>query len=107
MGYDCSIKIWNWNNGRLEKDIKRAHEDIINAGAMLDNCGKLATVSGDENLKLWRISDWKCVQMQEFCVSLNSILKINNEFMAVGANDGKIRIITIKDLDCYNVIDAH
>jgi hypothetical protein len=60
------------------------------------------------SIKLWRMNNGlQLVSTKNLETNIYILLKINEEFIAAGGYDGKIRLLSSVNLDCSDMFDAH
>ena len=93
-GKDAHIKIWNWRESELIKNIP-AHNYVVYDICFIDNNSKFITVSRDKTIKIWDATNFNFLERLDVKVgghkhSVNKVSKINeHSFVSVG-DDKKI-----------------
>jgi WD40 repeat protein len=66
----------------------------------LINKEKIATSSLDKSIKIWKMDNgFQCVCTRIFDTIINILLMINEDLIAAGGEDGKIRFLTFANLN--------
>ncbi|KAL4193554.1 hypothetical protein AMTRI_Chr06g200100 [Amborella trichopoda] len=94
---DCLIRfIWPQNYVQIRRHRKRlwiSHADAVSAIAI--NPGFLYSVSWDKTLKIWRLSDYKCLEsLKAHDDAINAVTVSKEGFIYTGSADKRIKVWT-------------
>jgi WD40 repeat protein len=92
---DRTIKVWNYTNVRLLKDIPAAHDNDVTGLVLLSN-GNLASCSVDRTIKVWNVSGHNETLLVNVLLGHESIILcielLGKDLLASGSWDRTIRL---------------
>jgi platelet-activating factor acetylhydrolase IB subunit alpha len=106
---DCSIKIWDWEHGQLERTLKGHRLPVLG----LDYGGpkeqtRLASCSSDLTVKIWDPSS-KYANVRTLCGhdhSVHAVRFLPNGNLVSSGRDGSIRVWDVMTGYCLRTIDS-
>lgn len=95
-GKDALLKLWNWKEGRLMKEIP-AHNYVIYDILAINEGQNFITASRDKTIKVWNTEQFAFLQRFDLRAgghrhSVNKLLRINNSSFASGSDDKRILV---------------
>lgn len=108
---DCTIKIWDWEHGHIEKTIRGHHREItgLDFGGSQSNV-LLASCSTDMTIKIWDPSKGyvsaRTLVGHNHSVSSVRFLRFNDSSLASCGRDGSIRIWDTSNGACVRTIST-
>ena len=89
-GANGDIKLWNVESGQCVRSVDRAHRSWISA---LERIGddRLASGSSDYLIKVWRLSDFRCLRtLSGHSAPIKTLKALTSQRLASGAYDAHV-----------------
>jgi len=110
--YDCTIRIWrrqagsSWGEGTRAEQELQGHTDCIYFLIDLEG-GLLASGSGDETIKLWRVDNGECVRtLKENSSPIWRLTDLGDGRIASGSLDKTIKVWCVETGNCLHTIEV-
>ena len=105
---DKSLKLWNWNSGKLIRNLK-GHSDSVNAIAISGNGQTLVSGSRDNTIKVWNLTTGQ--QISTLRGHANSVLAVaiapDGKTLASGSRDNTIKLWNLLDGKLLRTFTGH
>jgi hypothetical protein len=105
---DKSLKLWDWNSGKLIRNLK-GHSDSVNAIAVSRNGQTLVTGSRDNTIKVWNLTTGQLISTLRG--HANSVLTVaiapDGKTLASGSRDNTIKLWNLLDGKLLRTFTGH
>ena len=109
-GANGDIKLWNVESGQCVRSVDRAHRSWISALERIgDNDGaRLASGSSDYLIKVWRLSDFRCLRtLSGHSAPIKTLKALYPQRLASGAYDAHVKIWNLDNGECVRTLHGH
>ena len=104
---DGTIKIWDYESGKLEKTLK-GHTETVNCVVFNKKGTMLASCSSDITIKLWNCENFECIKtLNGHNHTVSSIFFLGDDFIVSASRDKSIKIWEVATGYCKKTLIGH
>ncbi|GAB5373392.1 hypothetical protein AAMO2058_001747300 [Amorphochlora amoebiformis] len=105
---DCTIKIWDYEEGQLEKTLK-GHIDVVQHISFNQDGSRMASCSADYTIKVWNISAGQCTKTMrghDHTVSCVEFTQAGDRLLSC-SRDKSIKLWDVQTGYCLKTFEGH